>query len=341
METKLGAIAGIVGGKISGDAEKRITGAAPFEYASGDDITYAASPKYLRKIAETNAGAVIAPINFQTGSKNLVCVENPPAAFAKILDHLYPPTKASWFGEPGVSEKAHIGRYVKIGRDAEIAPFVVIGEGASIGDRVRIHPNTVIGDHASIGDDTEIFPNVTIAGSCMIGKRVAIHAGTVIGSDGFGYAPDGEKYHKIRHMGIVEIGDDVEIGSGNTIDRATFGKTVISCGVKTDNLVHIAHNVTIGENSVIVAQVGIAGSTTVGRHAVIAGQVGVSGHISIGDNVTVGPCSGVARSIPDGETVSGAPEMPHRLWLRVQRLIPKLPELAKRISEIEKRLKMK
>jgi UDP-3-O-[3-hydroxymyristoyl] glucosamine N-acyltransferase len=168
---------------------------------------------------------------------------------------------------------------------------------------------------------------------------VTIHAGTVIGSDGFGFASDGKTYYKIPHIGIVQIEDDVEIGAGNTIDRATFGKTLIKRGVKTDNLVQIAHNVTVGEDTILVAQVGIAGSTTIGKHVVVAGQVAIAGHLSIGDNVTVGGKAGVTKSVPNGEIVSGTPEMPHKLWLRVQRVIPRLPELKKKLLDIEKRLK--
>ena len=172
----------------------------------------------------------------------------------------------------------------------------------------------------------------------MIGNRVIIHAGSVIGSDGYGFAPDGDKYYKIPQKGIVQIDDDVEIGACNTIDRATLGKTWIRQGVKTDNLVQIAHNVTVGENTLLVAQVGISGSTIIGKHAILAGQAGIAGHITIGDNVTVGPTAGVAKSVPDNQIVSGAPAMPHRLWLRVQKIIPMLPELSKKLSEIEKKL---
>jgi UDP-3-O-[3-hydroxymyristoyl] glucosamine N-acyltransferase len=167
---------------------------------------------------------------------------------------------------------------------------------------------------------------------------VIIHAGTVIGGDGFGFAPDGKMYHKIPQTGIVQIDDDVEIGAGNTIDRATFGKTWIKKGVKTDNLVHIAHNVVVGEHTVIVAQTGISGSATIGRHVILAGQSAVVGHVEVGDNVIVGARGGVSKSLPAGQVVSGAPEMPHKTWLRVQRVIPRLPELKKKIDELEKRL---
>jgi UDP-3-O-[3-hydroxymyristoyl] glucosamine N-acyltransferase len=198
----------------------------------------------------------------------------------------------------------------------------------------------VIGDKVSIGNDCTIYPNATILERCVIADRVIIHSGTVIGSDGFGFAPDGKSYYKIIHTGNVQIDDDVEIGANNTIDRATFGTTRIGRGVKTDNLVHIAHNVVVGENTVLVAQVGISGSVTIGKNVIMAGQAGVAGHLTIGDGATVGPQTGVGKPVPDGQIVSsGIPEMPHRLWLRVQRLIPKLPDLSKRLSKMEKKVK--
>ena len=196
----------------------------------------------------------------------------------------------------------------------------------------------MIGDDVEIGDDTEVFPNVTIFERCKIGNRVIIHSGTVIGSDGFGFAPDGEAYYKIPQIGIVQIDDDVEIGACNTIDRASFGKTWIQKGVKTDNLVQIAHNVIVGENSILVAQVGISGSATIGRHAIIAGQAGISGHLSIGDGVIIGPQSGVVRSVPNGKVVSGAPERPHRQHVRIQHIITRLPQIKKKLDTLEKRL---
>jgi UDP-3-O-[3-hydroxymyristoyl] glucosamine N-acyltransferase len=205
----------------------------------------------------------------------------------------------------------------------------VIGNNVTVGHRITLRPNVVVGDNVVMGNDVRIYPNVTILERCTIGNRVIIHAGTVIGSDGFGFAPDGKKYYKIPHTGIVRIDDDVEIGAGNTIDRATFGKTWIKRGVKTDNLVHIAHNVTVGEDSVLVAQVGISGSVTIGKNAILAGQAGVAGHLILGDDVTVVSQAGVAKSVPSGETVSGSPAITHRQWLRMQRILPKLPELKK------------
>lgn len=335
MELSLARIAKVIEGEVIGNIHKTIHGVAPFNDATEDEITFAGDGKYLKKIHETKAGAIIVPRSFEISSINIIQVNNPQLAFAKVLELFHVATTP----EAGISSSAHIGKDFSYGQDVSIAPFAVIGDHVTLGHRVILHPNVVIGDKVMIGNDVQIFPNVTILERCRIGNRVKIHAGTVIGSDGFGFAPDGKKYYKIPHTGIVQIDDDVEIGAGNTIDRATFGKTWIQKGVKTDNLVHVAHNVTVGENSVLIAQVGISGSVTIGKHAVLAGQAGVAGHLTIGDDVTVGPQAGIAKSVPSGETVSGSAAMPHRLWLRVQRVLPKLPERIKKLSEIEKRIK--
>ncbi|MEW5909394.1 MAG: UDP-3-O-(3-hydroxymyristoyl)glucosamine N-acyltransferase [Thermodesulfobacteriota bacterium] len=334
MVYDLKEIARIVNGKIIGNEKEPISGAAPFELAGPGDITYAGQAKFIKGLEKTNAGAVMVPNGDYDTSKNLILVENPQIAFITLLNLFYPPKRS----EPGISPLSCIGKNFISGSDPSIHPFVVIGDDVVLGDRVTCYPGSVIGDHVRIGDDVTIHANVVIMERCIIGDRVIIHAGTVIGSDGFGFAPDGKRYRKIPHFGIVRIDDDVEIGAGNTIDRATFGKTWIQRGVKTDNLVHIAHNVTIGEDTVVVAQVGIAGSTKIGKNAILAGQAGIAGHLEIGDHVTIGPQAGIARSIPAGTTVSGSPEMPHALWLRVQGLLPKLPEFKKEIRELDKRL---
>ncbi|PLX53963.1 MAG: UDP-3-O-(3-hydroxymyristoyl)glucosamine N-acyltransferase [Desulfobacteraceae bacterium] len=335
MEITLASIADIVKGEISGDGNQKIRGAASFEDAKGDEITFASQSKFLKKIDETDAGAVIVPQNFQAPMKNIVQVDNPQIAFIKVLNLFHPALKPDY----GISQDAYIGKAFLCGQDVSIAPFCAIGDNVTLGHRVVLCPNVVIGDNVIIGNDVKVFPNVTILERCIIGNRVTIHAGSVIGSDGFGFAPEGEKYIKIPHTGIVQIDNDVEIGAGNTIDRATFGKTWIQSGVKTDNLVQIGHNVTVGENSLLVGQVGISGSVKIGKNAILAGQAGIAGHLSIGNNAIVGPQAGVAKSVPDGETVSGSSAMPHRLWLRVQRILPKLPELGKKLSEVDRRLK--
>ncbi|MDF1591708.1 MAG: UDP-3-O-(3-hydroxymyristoyl)glucosamine N-acyltransferase [Desulfobacterales bacterium] len=336
MTITLAALSEMVAGKFSGDGAKIIRGAAPFEAAGADDVTWAGDAIFLKKMDVCGAGVVIVPHDFKgTSVINLIFSKNPQAAFARALTFFYPPNKQ----KPGVHPQSHVGSNVVMGKDVAVAPFAVIQDNVTLGDRVSIHSNVVIGDNVVMGDDVILFPNVTILERCRIGNRVTIQAGTVIGSDGFGYAPDGRTYLKIRHTGIVQIDDDVEIGAGNTIDRATFGKTWIQRGVKTDNLVHIAHNVTVGEDTILVAQVGIAGSATIGKHVIVAGQAAISGHLEIGDDVIIGPRGGVSKSLPNGAVVSGGPEMPHRTWLKVQRIMPRLPELKKKIDELEKRLK--
>ena len=336
MEILLSEIAKLVDGRVKGDLKKKIYGVAPFEHATRGEITFVDSPKLVKKISETKAGAVIVPADVEETLNNVVQVKNPRVAFAKVMNFFHPAAKV----KSEINTSAHIGENFKCGKKVSVAPFAVIGDNVTIGDRVILSSCVVLGNNVKIGNDTLICANVTIAERCIIGNRVIIHSGSVIGSDGFGFAPDGEKYYKIPQTGIVKIDDDVEIGAVNTIDRATFGKTWICRGVKTDNLVHIAHNVTVGEDTVIVAQTGIAGSATIGRHAAISGQVAIVGHITVGDNVQIAGQAGVTKSIAHGEVVSGTPAIPHRLWLRVQSIIPKLPELKNKIRTIEKRIKI-
>lgn len=336
---KLSQIADIVCGRLKGDPDTEITGCAPFESAGQKEITWAGGAKFLKRIGDCRAGAVIVPQGFAdpayTG--NLLEVKQPHASFARVLQQFHQPGRPSYIRE-GVSPNAQVDETATIGKGAAVGPYTVVGKNTCIGDRTVIHPGTVIGDDVEIGNDVEIHPNVTICMGSIIGDRTVIHAGTVIGSDGFGFAPEGQRYLKIPHSGIVEIAEDVEIGAGNTIDRGTFGKTRIMRGVKTDNQVHIAHNVAVGEDTLLVAQVGIAGSTTIGNHAVLAGQVGVSGHIHIGDNAVIGPKSGVAGNVSAGNVVSGIPEMPHRIWLKVMAILPRLPEIYKKVRELEKQI---
>jgi UDP-3-O-[3-hydroxymyristoyl] glucosamine N-acyltransferase len=336
MKVPISKIASLVEGNLIGDSDKLISGAAPFEQAGRHEITVAGNAKFLKKMSDCVAAAIIVPRDVITGAAILLQVDNPMVAFAKTLQYFHPPVQP----EKGIHAGAVIGPEFNHGQGLTVGPATVIGSHVTLGDRVWLHPGVVIGDRVVIGDDVVIHSNVTIQERCIIGNRVIIHAGTVIGSDGFGFAPDGHCYHKIPHTGIVQIDDDVEIGANNTVDRGTFGKTSIGRGVKTDNLVHIAHNVSVGENTILVAQVGISGSVTIGKNAILAGQAGVAGHLTLGDGVTVGPQTGVGKPVPDGQIVSsGIPEMPHRIWLRVQRLIPKLPEFSKRLRGLENRFK--
>ncbi len=334
MELTVSEIARIVGGEVKGDPDVLIRGAAPFEEASEHDITYAGDRKHLKKIDETAAGAVIAPSDFEKEGRTLLGAANPHVAFARVFAHLHPGSRPA----PGVHPSAIIGEGVGIGDDVSIGPLVIVGRNATLGSRVVLHGHVFIGDDVTIGDDVVLYPNVTVLERCRIGNRVIIHSGSVIGSDGFGYAQDGDLSVKIPQIGVVQIDDDVEIGANNTIDRATFDKTWICRGVKTDNLIQIAHNVTIGEDCILVAQVGIAGSSILGKHVVLGGQAGVAGHVTLGDYVMVGSQGAVVQSVGDREIVSGSPSMPHRLWLRVRRLLTRLPQMKSKLSELEKRI---
>jgi UDP-3-O-[3-hydroxymyristoyl] glucosamine N-acyltransferase len=335
-EYTLQSIADIVDGELKGDPNKTVAGVSPFEAAGVNQITFAGSGKFLKQLGATQAGAVIVPTTFDSSVDiDLIAVNNPQLAFIKVVELFHPADAPT----PGIDERAQLGSDVDLGNGVFVGAFASIGKGSSIGDGSVIQSGAFIGSDVVVGEEAVIHPNVTIMNGCRIGRRVTIHPGTVIGSDGFGFVPDGGRYFKIPQIGIVQIDDDVEIGAGNTIDRATFGRTWIQRGVKTDNLVHIAHNVVIGEDSVIVAQVGIAGSTKIGHHAVLAGQAGISGHLTLGNHVTVGPMTGVGKPITDGQVVSsGSPSMPHRTWLRVQRVIPTLPEMKKQIADLEKKL---
>jgi len=336
MKLSLIEIADLVQGRVVGDPDLTIAGVAPFETAGQQDITVAGNAKFLKQIDECKAAAIIVPADIEIPQRNLIQADIPMVAFARVVQQFHPPVPPP----AGIHPRAEVGPDFKHGRDISIGPQVAVGNGVTLGDRVWLHPGVVIGDEVVIGDDVIIHANVTVRKRTRIGNRVIIHSGTVIGSDGFGFAPDGTVYHKIPHTGNVLIDDDVEIGANNTIDRGTFGSTRIGQGVKTDNLVHVAHNVTVGENTVLVAQVGISGSVTIGKNAILAGQAGIAGHLTIGDHATVGPQTGVGKSVPDGQIVSaGLPEMPHRLWLRVVRTIPRLPDISKRLLGLEKRFK--
>jgi UDP-3-O-[3-hydroxymyristoyl] glucosamine N-acyltransferase len=332
MELALQEIAGLVHGTLSGDPHLRIRGIASIEEAKQGEITFLANPKYASKAMQTRASAIIVRAKMEGVSCALLMVEDPYFAFTQLLSHFHPPRRYPAEVDP----KAAIGKEVLLGAGVSIGPFVTVEDCARIGDRVRLGAGVFVGEGSEIGEDSLIYPNVTIREGVKIGKRVIIHSGTVIGSDGFGFAPHKGKYHKIPQIGGVIIEDDVELGANVTVDRAALGNTVVGAGTKVDNLVQIGHNVVIGADSILVAQVGISGSAKIGRHVTLAGQVGVAGHLTIGDNVVVGGKSGVTKDIPAGENVSGFPPLPHKDWLKAQATFPHLPELRERIKALEK-----
>jgi UDP-3-O-[3-hydroxymyristoyl] glucosamine N-acyltransferase len=340
MKWSLESLAREVGGQVKGDGSVVISGLAGIEGAQVGDITFVSNEKFISLLKKTKASAAIVAHEIADVSLPLLIVPHPLLAMAKILTLF---TQRPYVAG-GVSDRAWVSPSAEVSEDATVYPFVSIGDGARVGSRVTIHPGACIGPQAVIGDDTVIYPQVTIYPRCVIGKRVIVHAGAVIGADGFGFVRDGSANIRIPQVGIVEIEDDVEIGANCCIDRATFGKTLIKRGVKVDNLVQIAHNVQIGEHSIIVAQVGIAGSTKVGKSVQLAGQVGLSDHLEIGDNVMIGAQSGIAKDVPSNQIVLGTPHLPHRQFLRVAAVWTRLPEmkkgfdlLTKRVEALEKR----
>lgn len=334
MKKSLHEIAQYLGGTVAGDGETLIAGLATLDDAGEGQLTFLANPKYAAKVATTRASAVLLPEGGNAHGRNAIFHANPYLAFAKLLTLFY--TKAS--ASLGVMPGAFVAEGVTIGADVSVYPGVSIGTGAVIGDRVTLHPGVVLYPGVTLGDDVTLHANVSIRERCRIGNRVIIHDGTVIGSDGLGYAPDGKSWYKIPQIGIVIIEDDVEIGSNSSVDRAALEATRIGRGTKIDNLVQIAHNCVIGEDCMICSQVGISGSTQVGNHVIMGGQVGVAGHVKIGDNVVVAAKSGVPNNVAANQMVGGIPAVPHREWLKVSGILPKLPEFRKTLSALEKRV---
>lgn len=324
---KLTCLAEKLGALLEGSGDVEIRGVAGLNEANQGDLTFVQENR-LAQLEQTQASAAIVPMNAPSFRLPLLRVKNPRLAFARSLELFSPKPEQ----QAGIHERAVLGKNVVIGADPSIHPYVVIADDVKIGARATIYSGAYIGRGTTIGDDAVIYSNVNIREGVRIGDRVIVHAGATIGSDGFGYVTEAGKHHKIPQVGGVIIGDEVEIGANSTIDRATLGNTEIKRGTKIDNLVHVAHNVTIGEHCFLIAQVGIAGSCTLGNYVVLAGQVGLADHISIGDGAVVSAQSGVIKNIEPGQVMGGYYAMPQREWLKVQALVPKLPELKKQLA---------
>jgi len=330
-------IAKHVGGQVVGDQNAVLKNFAPAESAQVGDLTFAENEDYFARAEQSAATAVIADERFKSTCKILIRVPNARIAFAKAMALFFPERAYA----AGVHPTAVVAASAQTDPTAHIGPHCVIGERVKIGARSVLQAGNFVGDDSKLGEDTNLFPNVTVYPRTEIGSRVRIHASTVIGSDGFGYVQDGGVHRKVPQIGNVVIGDDVEIGAGVTIDRGALGSTVIGKGTKIDNLVQIAHNVEIGEGSIIIAQVGISGSTKLGKYVILAGQVGLAGHLKIGNQVTVEAKSGVMHDIPDGQKWLGIPAQPDRHTKRQLIAIQHLPELLRRVAELEKKIGVK
>ena len=327
------AIAALVSGELIGDGSVSVTGVAPLDRAEANHISILSSAKYEPMLASTRAGVVLIDPEFRDAAGKpaaRIIVKQPLEKLLSLLPRLYPETRQ----QPGIASTARIGKGALLGGNVSIGEYAIIGTNARLGEDVVVDPHCVIGADATIGDGSRLWSHVTIYPGARLGARALIHSGARIGSDGFGYVFREDAHQKIRHVGRCIVGDDVEVGANTTIDRGSIDDTVIGNGTKIDNLVHIAHNVRIGENCLIMAQVGIAGSVTVGDGAILAGQAGISGHISIGVGSRIAAQAGVFGDIPAGETWSGYPARPHRESLRASAALFRLAGMVRGLEKL-------
>lgn len=337
MEFTAQQIAELIKGRVEGDKDAKVSSFAKIEEGQEGAISFLANKKYLHYIYETKSSVVLVDESLaleRDVNCTLIRVKSAYEAVAQLLQ-LYESMKPR---KKGISDLAFIDSTATIGEDCYIGPFAYVGPKCVIGDNSIIHPHVTLGDNVIVGKNTEIHSNAVIYHGCKVGNRCILHAGCVIGADGFGFAPSENGYDKIPQIGIVTIGDDVEIGANTCVDRSTMGSTFIRNGVKLDNLVQIAHNTDIGANTVMSSQVGIAGSTKVGEWCMFGGQVGISGHITIGNKVMLGAQSGVPGSIKDGQQLIGTPPMEMRSYFKSQAIFRRLPEMYNEINTLRKEL---
>lgn len=331
-------IALMISGRLEGNAAATVASFGKIEEANEGQLSFLANPKYEEYLYSTRASVVIVNDSLelkQPVSATLIRVPDAYSAFATLLTKYQELVTQQL---TGIQQPSYIDATASLGENVFVAAFVYIGEHASIGRNVKLFPGVVLGNHAKIGDNSILHAGVKIYNDCVVGKNVTIHSGTVVGSDGFGYAPQADgTYHKVPQIGNVVIEDFVEIGANTTIDRATMGSTIIRTGVKLDNLIQIAHNVEVGTDTVIAAQTGISGSTKIGKNVMVGGQVGTAGHINIADGSKIAGQSGITKSIREpNRSWNGTPAMDFSNYLRVQAMSRNLPELEKRVKELEK-----
>ena len=337
MEFTAEQIANVIGGRVEGNKDAKVHTFAKIEEGTEGAISFLSNPKYTHYLYNTKSSIVIVNEDLELEKDvdaTLIRVKNAYESIAKLLQ-IYEASKPK---KTGIAPQAYIAPSAKLGNNCYVGPFAYVGEGAEIGDGCQIYPHAVIGDNVKVGTNCIFYPNTTIYQGCKIGNNVTIHAGSVIGADGFGFAPGADGYDKIPQIGIVVIEDNVEIGANTCVDRSTMGATVIHKGVKLDNLVQVAHNVEIGENTVMSAQVGIAGSTKVGSWCMFGGQVGLAGHITIGNKTFLGAQSGVPGSLKGGEELIGTPPMNPRAYFKSQAIFRRLPDMYKDLNDAKKKI---
>lgn len=333
MPFTLKEVAKYVGGSIKGDPHIVLYRVAPLEKAKEGELAFVSEEKFLPLAERSGASALLLKEGWET-EKNAIYVPNPRLALIKALE-LFSPRRRP---QPGIHPTAILEEGVKLGEAVSVGAFCYIGANSRIGDGTVIYPLCYLGENCNIGCNVLLYPQVTIYDNVEIGNNCIIHSGAVIGADGFGYVREGDKHLKIPHIGKVVIEEDVEIGANTAIDRATMGETRIRKGTKIDNLVQIAHNVEVGDNSIIVAQVGISGSVKIGKNVTLAGQAGIADHIEIGDNTTIAAQAGVIGNVPPNSIYSGYPARPHAQQMRILALLQRLPEIVKNLKEIEEKI---
>ncbi len=330
-------LARLVGGEVEGDGGVMLSGFRPLGQAGPEHVAFLSNPRYRPALETTRAGAVIVGKDVAAPGRNLLRVDDPYVAYARAMQifHHQP------YRPTGIHPLAFVHPEARVGADPSFHPFAVVSAGAVVGDRVTLMPGAFLGPGAEVGDDTVLHPQVVVEAGCRLGRRCIVHAGTVIGSDGFGFAPEGERYVKIPQVGIVRVEDDVEIGSNCSLDRAAMGETVIGEGSKIDNLVQIAHNVVVGKNCVLAGQAGVAGSSTLGDHTTLAGQAGVAGHLKVGAGAVIAAKSAVFKEVPQGARVAGIPAIDMAEWRRSQSVFARLDQLRKRVLRLEEQAPQK
>ena len=331
----LAELAQLVQGEVQGDPTIQISRVAPIDRATEGDITFVANPKYLPHLKGCRASAVIVAPGVDIGNRHVIVTANPYLAFAKVLAFLHDGVRPS----AGIMPGAQVAPSANIDASATVYPGCVIGARVVVGARTVLHPGVCLYNDVVIGADCCLHAQSVVREGCHLGDRVILQPSAVIGSDGFGFSPDGKKYFKIPQVGIVVLEDDVEIGANSCVDRATLGETRVRRGTKVDNLVQIGHNVDMGEDCIIVAQVGFAGSTRIGNHCTFGGQSAVAGHLKVGDHVTIGARGGISGDLDaPNQILSGVPLMPHKEWLRSTMTLPKLPAMRKDLLQLKKRV---
>ena len=342
MPITLGELAERVGGQVRGDGCVEIHCVKPMGEAGPGDITFLNNPKYIAQLTTTQASAIIVSPEFADTPTNLLVADNPYLAFARITGMLM---ERRFNPQPGVSELAVVHETAELGQDVAIYPYAFVGQGAKVGDRAALYPGVYVGEECEIGQDTVVYSNTVLYPRSVLGARCVIHANVVIGSAGFGYAPDGHKYEKIPQVCRAVLGDDVEIGANTTINRGALRDTTIGRGTKIDSQVVVSHGVQIGEDCLFVSQAGVAGTATIGNHCTFGGQAAVNGHVTVGDNVTVGGRGGVAHDTEPNQTLWGTPAIDIRKARKVALITQRLPEMreqmqamGRRMAEMEARL---